>query len=61
MTTPTRSSVVALIDQSLADVLTLMQQFEDTGMMDQMREDYLRLYEIYEGLQTQREALQDLP
>lgn len=59
MPQPTRQSVTDLIDQSMADVLALMQQFEDAGMTEHLREDYLRLYEIYQGLQEQRELLQD--
>ena len=45
---PSLETVSDSIDQSLADVLTLMQRFEDTGMNELMAEDYLILYDIHE-------------
>lgn len=56
---PSLETVSDSIDQSLADVLALMQRFEDTGMNELMAEDYFILYDIYQRLQDQQTLLAD--
>lgn len=59
MPSPSRQAITERIDQSLADVLALMQRFEDTGMNELMADDYLSLYDIYQRLQQQQALLAD--
>lgn len=47
----------AEITRCLNDVLVLMERFEATGMAAVMKEDYLALYAIYNGLQEQKETI----
>lgn len=50
-------TIAERIDQSLGEVLVLMQRFEDTGMNELMADDYLSLYDIYQRLQQQQALL----
>ena len=52
-------TIAERIDQSLGEVLVLMQRFEDTGMNELMADDYLSLYDIYQRLQQQQALLAD--